>query len=202
MSTVHSFPFCIWENMRLRKLRSFAQGHTADKGQSWDLIQVSLKPTALEWLLNSRDQQLYQLTSWMVQEEGQDRNLGVVWSNPFYTCWDVQEVGGRGQWSAEKTFNSRVLCKGKSYHGVCVHACSVMSDSLQPQGVVAFRAPLSMDFPGSGVPFPSPRNLPDPGIKLTSSALAKFFTINATWKYFLPFVRSPYVRRSSNSCIY
>ena len=37
MSKVHSFPFCIWESLRLRKLRSFAQGHTADKGQSWDL---------------------------------------------------------------------------------------------------------------------------------------------------------------------
>ena len=38
----------------------------------------------------------------------------------------------------------------------------------------------------SGVPFPPPGDLPDPGIKptsLTSPALAaKFFTISATWE--------------------
>ena len=44
---------------------------------------------------------------------------------------------------------------------------SVMSDSLQPQGL-ACQAPLSMKFPrqedGSELPFPSPGDLPDPGI--------------------------------------
>ena len=43
------------------------------------------------------------------------------------------------------------------------------------------QAPLSMGFPRqeywSGLPFPSPRDLPDPGIKLMFSALAgRFFT--------------------------
>ena len=46
---------------------------------------------------------------------------------------------------------------------------------------VAFQAPRSMTFPRqeywSGLPFPSPGDLPDRGIKLTSSALAgRFFT--------------------------
>ena len=46
---------------------------------------------------------------------------------------------------------------------------------------VTFQAPLSMGFPRqeywSGLPFPSPGHLPDPGIKLASPALAdKFFT--------------------------
>ena len=46
---------------------------------------------------------------------------------------------------------------------------------------VAHQAPLSMRFPWqeswSGLPFPSPGDLPDPGIKPTSSALAsRFFT--------------------------
>ena len=46
---------------------------------------------------------------------------------------------------------------------------------------VAHQAPLSMEFPKqeywSGLPFPPPGNLPDPGIKPVSPALAgRFFT--------------------------
>ena len=68
---------------------------------------------------------------------------------------------------------------------------SVASDSLQPRGVyVAHQAPLSVGFARqeywSGVPFPSPGELPDPGIgpsSLTSPALADgFFTASTTWK--------------------
>ena len=55
---------------------------------------------------------------------------------------------------------------------------------------VARRAPLSMGFSRqeywSGLLFPPPRDLPDPGIEpksLTSSALAGgFFTTSVTWK--------------------
>ena len=60
--------------------------------------------------------------------------------------------------------------------------CSVMSDSLQPHGLyVACQAPLSMGFfrqeSWSGLPFPSPEYLPDPGIKPASLALTGgFFT--------------------------
>ena len=47
-----------------------------------------------------------------------------------------------------------------------------MSDSLPPPRTVAPKAPLSMGFPRqeywSGLPFPSPGDLPDPGIKLMS----------------------------------
>ena len=54
--------------------------------------------------------------------------------------------------------------------------------------IVARQAPLSMGFPRqeywSGLSFPSPGNLPDPGIKPTfpeSPALAgRFFTTSAT----------------------
>ena len=51
---------------------------------------------------------------------------------------------------------------------------------------VAHQAPLSMGFPRqeyrSGLPFPS-RDLPDPGIKPTSPALAGgFFYHRLTWK--------------------
>ena len=55
---------------------------------------------------------------------------------------------------------------------------------------VAHQAPLSMGFSNqeywSGLPFPSPGDLPDPGIKpasLSSPALAGgFFTTGATWE--------------------
>ena len=67
-----------------------------------------------------------------------------------------------------------------------------MSDSLA--WTVAHRASLSMGFPRqenwSAFPFLSPGDLPDPGIKPVSPALASgFFTISATWeahiKYYL-----------------
>ena len=45
---------------------------------------------------------------------------------------------------------------------------SVMSDSLRPHGQYAYQAPPSMGFSRQeywgGLPFPSPGNLPDPGI--------------------------------------
>ena len=59
-------------------------------------------------------------------------------------------------------------------------SCYVTSDSATPW-TVAHQAPLSMGFPRqeywSGLPFPSPGDLPDPGIKPTFPASAgKFFT--------------------------
>ena len=64
-----------------------------------------------------------------------------------------------------------------------------MSDSLQPYGR-ACHAPLFVGFCRqeywNGLPCPSPRDLPNPGIKPTSlmfPALAgRFFTTSATWK--------------------
>ena len=52
---------------------------------------------------------------------------------------------------------------------------------LAAAAAATFQAPLPMEFPRqeywSGLPFPSPGDLPDPGIKPTSPALAgKFFT--------------------------
>ena len=65
---------------------------------------------------------------------------------------------------------------------------SVVSDSAI-QWTVARQVPLSMRFSRqeywSGLPFPSPWDLPDPGIEPVSpvsSALAgRFFTTSATW---------------------
>ena len=56
-----------------------------------------------------------------------------------------------------------------------------MSDSFATPSTVARQAPLSMDSPGkeywSGLPFPPPGDLPDPGIQPAFCALAdRFFT--------------------------
>ena len=62
-----------------------------------------------------------------------------------------------------------------------VHACSVVSDSVTPQ-TIARQAPLSMEFSRqeywSGLPCPSPRDFPDPGIEtsLAPPALAGGFS--------------------------
>ena len=58
---------------------------------------------------------------------------------------------------------------------ICALSCSVM---VTPR-TVAHQAPLSMEFPKqeyrSRLPFPPPRDLPDPGIKPVSPALAGRF---------------------------
>ena len=52
---------------------------------------------------------------------------------------------------------------------------------------VAYQAPPSMDFSmedyWSGLPFPSPGNLPDPGIEPISRIAGRHFTILAIWVY-------------------
>ena len=58
----------------------------------------------------------------------------------------------------------------------CVISYLVVSSSLQPHGLyVAHQAPLSMGFSRqeywSGLPFPSPGDLPDPGIESRSPTL-------------------------------
>ena len=67
---------------------------------------------------------------------------------------------------------------------MCVCVRSVMSNSLQPHGIVAHQASLSMGFSRqeywSGLPCPPPGDLPDPGnepMYPASPALAgRFFT--------------------------
>ena len=65
-----------------------------------------------------------------------------------------------------------------------------MTDTFATPWTVARQTPLFMGFSRqeywSGLPFPSPRDLPDPGIKyasVTSPALASgFLTASATWE--------------------
>ena len=57
---------------------------------------------------------------------------------------------------------------------------TIVSDSFGTPWTVAHQAPLSMGFPRqeswSGLPFPSPGGLPNPGVELGSPALQAFFT--------------------------
>ena len=56
--------------------------------------------------------------------------------------------------------------------------CSVMSNSLGPPWTIVFQASLSIGFSRqeyrSGLPFPSPGDLPNPGIKPRSPALQAY----------------------------
>ena len=53
--------------------------------------------------------------------------------------------------------------------GTWLFGCSVVTDSFLTPWTIALQAPLSMGFPRqeyqSELPFPSPRDLPDPGIE-------------------------------------
>ena len=81
------------------------------------------------------------------------------------------------------TLNAGILLwAGSSSIVALTVLCLVASNSLQPHGLyVACQAPLSMEFSmqehWSGSPFLPSGDLPDPGIKPTSPALAtRFFT--------------------------
>ena len=68
---------------------------------------------------------------------------------------------------------------------VCLVA-KVMSDSFATPWTIALQAPLSRGFSRqeyrSGLPFPSPGDLPKPGIKLLSFALQWILYHWATWE--------------------
>ena len=71
----------------------------------------------------------------------------------------------------------------------CMLNCSVMCNSVTPWAVVC-QAPLSLEFSRQeywgGLPFPSPVDLPNPGIEPTSlksyALVCRFFIISATWE--------------------
>ena len=68
----------------------------------------------------------------------------------------------------------------------CGHGCGLVDKSCMTPAtpwIVAHQAPLSMGFPRqeywSGLPFPSPGDFPDPGIKHTSPAFRWSPTLQA-----------------------
>ena len=75
------------------------------------------------------------------------------------------------------------------YHNNKWSICSVSSDSLWPFGIIAYQAPLPMEFSRhkywSRLPFPPTGGLPDPGIEptsLVSPVLAGGFFTSTTWE--------------------
>ena len=69
--------------------------------------------------------------------------------------------------------------KTVNFRMVVMFSHQVLSDSFVTPWTVGSQAPLSMGFPRqeywSGLPFPSPGDLPDPGIEPESPALAGKF---------------------------
>ena len=103
-----------------------------------------------------------------------------------------KESTEREVWENHEEGQVRFLLRECVCVGVCAHAricpsCSVVADPLWPHGLVC-QVPLSMKFSRqeywSGLPFPSPRDLADPGIEpvsLASPLLAgRFFTMWGT----------------------
>ena len=72
----------------------------------------------------------------------------------------------------------RSVCRHEANATLCVVRCGLVAKScltLATPWTVAYQVPLSMGFPRqkywSGLPIPSPRDLPDPGIEPGSTAL-------------------------------
>ena len=124
---------------------------------------------------------------------GSGRSLGEGTGNPLqYSClenpmgrgaWRVQSMGSQSQTRLKllSSSSSFIVCRfftdlaSKEAFGIYCCCCLIDKLSLQPLVLVAFQAPLSMGFPRqeywSGLLFPSPRDLPDPGIRPRSPAL-------------------------------
>ena len=94
------------------------------------------------------------------------RKWGVTSKSFCGEWWKLFEIRADGDTTLYKKNNWTVYFKWTNH--MVYENCSVVSDSLQPHG-------LSMEFSRQeywiGLPFPSPRYLPDPGIKPGSPAL-------------------------------
>ena len=102
------------------------------------------------------------------------------------------EESGKALKSFGSSQRGKIQWRGAEQGCVCVCVCVCVRAHTCAQSlshiwlfvtpwIVAHQAPLSMGFPSQeywiGLPFPSPGDLPDPGIKSTSPPLAEgFFT--------------------------
>ena len=88
--------------------------------------------------------------------------------------------------SVVQLFTLNLLTSFKSIDmltGLLSLSCSVISNSFVTPCILAHQAPLSMGFPKqvywSGLPFPSPGDLPDPGIEpISPTWQANFLPLN------------------------
>ena len=108
-------------------------------------------------------------------------SLWVPWNSSCYSRSEFYTLTGNK--ISEKSLliirNTMIVSSRLSTMSCCLlllSSCSVMSDTFATQWIAAHKAPLSMKFSRqeywSGLPFPSPGDLPDPWIKPMSPALA------------------------------
>ena len=103
-------------------------------------------------------------------------------------------VHGKGQGDGET--KSNMVSDSRRWH-IRILSCSVLSDSLLPYGLLPTRLLCPWNFPRpeywSGLPFSSPGDRPNPGIKprspVTPALAGRFFTTEPSGK--------PYCRRQS-----
>ena len=113
-------------------------------------------------------------------------NLFTGWEqrHPDIENGPVGTAGGGAGWGKERAALKYMRC------AVLHSVTSVLSDSLQLPWTITHQAPLSMGFSRqeywSTLPCPSPGDLPDPGIELTSftspALTGGFFTASTTWE--------------------
>ena len=129
--------------------------HDWNRVSEWGVIDASkITQTVACWRLVHDGIVLF---SW---DRKPPRTISVIWSNPF-----TQQV----EWHNPREVNWFKKKKWKWSH-------LVMSDSLWPHGLyVAYQSPLPMGFSRqdywNGLPFPSPGDLPNPGIEPRSLAM-------------------------------
>ena len=122
----------------------------------------------LEMWLNTAQSHRYRRTT------GDGKHVDLWWP-----LWYRQE------WELNKDAKFREYLHWRSTCRVWVCVCCVQLFVVP--WTVTCQAPLSVGFPRqeywSGSAFPTPADLPSPGIKLTSPALAgRFFTTSTTWE--------------------
>ena len=112
---------------------------------------------------------------------------GYIW-RLYFMCrkvpswWFTNPAGGSERWVKSQDNLSLVLVNNKNARVQSHFHCVRLFATLR---TAAHQVPLSMGFSRqkywSGLPFPPPGDLPDPGIKPMSPALAhKFFTTSTT----------------------
>ena len=104
----------------------------------------------------------------LLEKEMETRSSILAWEIPWREePGGIQSMGVPKNWTQLSDFHSNF--------SRCALSHSVVSDCWRPKWAVAHQVPPSMGFFSqerwSGLPFPPPGNLPDPGIELLSPAL-------------------------------
>ena len=130
--------------------------------------------------------------------ESLDMSLSKLWElvmdREAYVLQSMGSQRGRHDWATELNWTyliaSDIFSGLLSVRSHCVYVCVFVFSCVWrfvTPWTIAHHAPLSMEFSQariwSGLPFSRPGDLPDPGIKPTSPALADgFFTTEPLWK--------------------